>query len=828
MAVVDAHPSAEKLAAFTLGTLNDGAHLSIETHVATCAICQARAAVVPGDGLLELLRSAHARTGCHAADTSAEAALAPTPVPGARADLSVTLAHCSSPSTPTEVNVPPELECHERYRVSRCLGAGGMGAVFEAEHRVMQRTVALKVINRSFMVNATAVERFRREVRAAARLSHPNIVTTYDAEDAGDTQFLVMEYVEGVNLGRLVRERGPLPVIEACAAVRQAALGLQQAHERGMVHRDVKPANLIRCSDGTVKLLDFGLAALTAERGDGLTDDNIVMGTPDYMAPEQAEDPRRADIRADVYSLGCTLYHLLTGEVPYPAATGMQKILAHREQPLPRVRHHRPEVPPKLAGVLARMLAKKPNDRYQTPGEAAAALEPFTPGAVPSRPRRALWAIAAAALFAGIVLAGGVYRIQTDRGELVITSESDDVEVVIKQRDKVVRIIDTKTDKEITLTLRSGTYELELKGAHEGLKLDIDKATLTRGKQTLAKIERVARAAAAKKDSTAMAPGKDDLRLIHRADWRTDGVLLGDVAVGGRYFLATVRHVTDQPQGVRVWDGQTGKVLWDHKHGHSAKFSPDGELVYNLETEAYRAVHVKAYRSTSGELVRNVGRRPAYAHEFYISSGGEYAMLTTGWKQAKPLSVWQLSDGAVLREFGPFRGADFTPDGRHVWITAEGEQRRVYRLPGFEEVPLAAAPFAPFALVNLQPAGKYAIAAHTGDPLESHWLIDRDGAQLHRWLPRSYKKVLSHAHWINGQESLVSLDDGTLRLFDVVTHEERTCYRLPAGEKALRIDLAPDRDFVVATTDRGAVLMFRLPDRAATRAAAQVPAATKP
>src|SRR5262249_46045013 len=141
-----------------------------------------------------------------------------------------------------------ELAEHERYRVVRLLGAGGMGSVYEAEHRVMQRPVALKVINRAFTARPAVVERFRREVRAAARLTHPNIVTAYDAEKAGDTHFLVMEYVEGVSLARLVKERGPLPVAQACAYVRQAALGLQHAHERGLVHRDVKPDNLIRCA----------------------------------------------------------------------------------------------------------------------------------------------------------------------------------------------------------------------------------------------------------------------------------------------------------------------------------------------------------------------------------------------------------------------------------------------------------------------------------------------------------------------------------------------------------------------------------------------------
>ena len=221
---------------------------------------------------------------------------------------------------------------------------------------------------------------------------------------------------------------GPLPLAHACAYIRQAALGLQHAHERGMVHRDVKPDNLMLLShvgdegDRVVKVLDFGLAMLTAEPGGGLTDANVIMGTAAYMAPEQANDPRAADIRADVYSLGCTLYFLLTGAVPFPAATSLSQIIAHQEKPLPSIRAARPDVPVELARIWERMCAKKPHDRYATPGEVATALAPFAnPAPVKRRRQPLLIVLAPTALFAGIALAGGmVYRIQTDKGEVVI------------------------------------------------------------------------------------------------------------------------------------------------------------------------------------------------------------------------------------------------------------------------------------------------------------------------------------------------------------------------------------------------------------------------
>src|SRR5262249_37677120 len=235
------------------------------------------------------------------ADTFVDtAAQVQTPVPSAAVVLTDALAPFAFPrSVRPEVPdaLPPELARHERYRVVRFIGAGGMGAVYEAEHRVMQRLVALKVIKRAYMANAAALERFRREVRAAARLSHPNIVTTYDAEDAGETHFLVMEYVEGTDLGRLVQERGPLPVDRACEYVRQAALGLEYAFEQGMVHRDLKPHNLMLTPDGRVKILDFGLACFASEAASaaGVTGTGLVLGTVDYIAPEQADNAHQAD-----------------------------------------------------------------------------------------------------------------------------------------------------------------------------------------------------------------------------------------------------------------------------------------------------------------------------------------------------------------------------------------------------------------------------------------------------------------------------------------------------------------------------------------------------
>jgi serine/threonine protein kinase len=310
---------------------------------------------------------------------------------------------------PVAPGVPPDLADHPRYRVLALLGVGGMGAVYQAEHRFMHRLVALKVIRPELVHEPEMVQRFRREVWAAARLDHPNIVTAHDADQAGDTHFLVLEYVEGRNLDEILKERKRLDVAEACEFARQTAEGLQYAFERGMVHRDIKPHNLMVTKQGTIKILDFGLARFASElisaeaaheatpraaaadagcyddpsgtrpqvRG-GYTDPYICLGTADYVAPEEVLDARRADIRADIYSLGCTLYKFLAGEAPFAGGAQADKLRRHLYSMPRSLAEVRGDVPPALAEVVARMMAKHPEDRFATPAEVVAALSPFT------------------------------------------------------------------------------------------------------------------------------------------------------------------------------------------------------------------------------------------------------------------------------------------------------------------------------------------------------------------------------------------------------------------------------------------------------------------
>ena len=266
------------------------------------------------------------------------------------------------------------------YIVLDKIGQGGMGYVYKAQHRRMKRVVALKVLPSAVAKLPAAIKRFEREVEAAAKLSHPHIVTAYDADEADGIHFLVMEYVDGTDLANVVRRDGPLPVSQAIDYILQAAKGLEFAHRHQVIHRDIKPSNLVLDRDGVVKILDMGLARFEREveaatRSESLTESGQVMGTLDYMSPEQAQDTHRADARADIYSLGCTLFYLLIGRPVFGGDTLTQKILAHRDEPAPSLPSLRDGIPPELDAVFRRMVAKRPEDRQPSMREVVVELE---------------------------------------------------------------------------------------------------------------------------------------------------------------------------------------------------------------------------------------------------------------------------------------------------------------------------------------------------------------------------------------------------------------------------------------------------------------------
>jgi hypothetical protein len=359
------HPTDRTLSSFGLGKLDDGLAEAVNQHLERCPECRQRVAEMSADSFLARIRDVQ-RSTSHPVLSQSQPGETPR-------DKGVN----SSPAS----TLPPGLADHPEYEIKRELGRGGMGVVYLAHNTLMGRDEVLKVMSREIMERPGVLDRFLREIRAVAKLRHPNIVTAYHATRLGESIVFAMEHVEGLDLARLVKARGPIPVRHACNFVYQAALGLQHAHE-GLVHRDIKPGNLMLARKGdksTIKVLDFGLAKATREEkvDSALTHQGQALGTPDFIAPEQILDAQSADIRSDIYSLGGTLYYLLTGRPPFQANSLYDLYQAHVSQVASPLNLVRPEVPTELAALVAKMMAKDPARRFQTPGEVAESLMPF-------------------------------------------------------------------------------------------------------------------------------------------------------------------------------------------------------------------------------------------------------------------------------------------------------------------------------------------------------------------------------------------------------------------------------------------------------------------
>lgn len=508
------HPPKEQLVAFGLGKLNPEDGTEIESHLDACAECYETMLELQDDTFVALVKKSPPPAVSE--DTDADASIAepshtafqPTVL---ESDDGLTLSGEAA-------DLPRELQEHNRYRILDRIGHGGMGDVYKAEHMVMNRPVALKVIKPELVRHESAIKRFHREVQAAARLHHPNIVTAHDAEQAGNSHFLVMEFVDGVNLDEVLKDRGPLLVEEVCDAIRQTAIGLEHAHGLGMVHRDIKPHNLMLTEAGDVKILDFGLASFVSqaatEEGEPdedsaqtqipteevlhqLTQMGTMMGTPDYIAPEQAKDARKADIRADIYSLGCTFYTLLTGKPPFKGESVAEKLAAHAQKEPEPLSNFRDDVPEEVETILKKMMAKDPAERYQTPLEVSEAIQQASvgrqphemqPASVPAgsvdqqKPKSRIprWTIAVASLIATMI-AFAVYYIQTDYG--VVRIEVADESLKVELAGETI----TMKDAEKELTIRAGAQKLFVKQGD--LEFYTDDFQLGRGEELRFKVE---------------------------------------------------------------------------------------------------------------------------------------------------------------------------------------------------------------------------------------------------------------------------------------------------------------------------------------------------
>jgi serine/threonine protein kinase len=365
----DAHPSDAELEAFAQGRVSDRAVREILDHLDVCANCRQRAASLPEGSFADPGRASLVAN----AGKSSQAGSGPTSRPTPSGST------LQGPVAALPPDAPTELAALTSHEIMRELGRGGMGVVYLARNKLLDRLEVLKTINKATVGRQSAVDRFLQEMRSAARLSHANVATAYAAHQLGDSLVFAMEYVDGDDLAK-VRQRGPLQIEQACWYVSQAAEGLQHGHEQGLVHRDIKPGNLLLTKVGErVKIVDFGLAKARAESpGDReLTNTNQMMGTPGYTAPEQLSDAKSADIRADVYSLGSTLFSLLTGQPAFGGASAFEVMIEQNRGAVRSLREQRPDLPQALADVVNRMMARNPDHRYAEPIEVVRALAAF-------------------------------------------------------------------------------------------------------------------------------------------------------------------------------------------------------------------------------------------------------------------------------------------------------------------------------------------------------------------------------------------------------------------------------------------------------------------
>lgn len=349
------HPSKEVLQNFALGKLPEESIERISSHLESCETCNLFLDQNFDDTLSDRLNH-------HQSDSKEQ-------------DFILQ-------STQPEISFEQLREIFEsktKYSLEKTLGSGGMGTVYLAYHRVMDRKVAIKVVKQRILADPQAIKRFEIETRSAAQLSHPNIVAAYDADQVDGIHFLVMEFVDGESLAEILKRKGPLSVRRACNYIYQVAVGLRHAHSHSMIHRDIKPQNIMKAKNGRIKILDFGLARLQASEmpDQHLTQSGVMMGTANYVAPEQARDGRNADIRSDLYSLGCTLFTLLSGKVPFPKGTYMEKVLAHCTESFPSISKVRDDVPSNISQIISKLTAKKPDERYGNPKELIDDLEPI-------------------------------------------------------------------------------------------------------------------------------------------------------------------------------------------------------------------------------------------------------------------------------------------------------------------------------------------------------------------------------------------------------------------------------------------------------------------
>ena len=623
-----------------------------------------------------------------------------------------------------------------KFKLLERLGEGGMGAVFLCEHVNLRRRVALKVLPAPVAQNPGAVDRFYREGRAVATLDHPNIIKVYDIDFDGKLHYLVMEFAAGSTLQDIVKKKGPMDFVRAAHYIAQAALGLQHAHEGGLVHRDVKPGNILLDRDGTIKVLDLGLARFFNDQGDNLTrehDATAILGTADYLAPEQAINSHTVDVRADIYSLGMTFYYLLTGSAPFADGTLNQKLIWHQvRQPEP-IAGRRPDVPAELAAVLERMIAKDPAERFQTPAAVVEALAPWVQDAIEPPPADEMPELSLAALGSAPATSGPGSGAPATRRRATITAAglaALRASPGIRGGLPVDKTLSPSTDPNLGVTVpvapsdlldrrarepgvdwdnvffwgRISAYVLLVAGSAAGLAWW---AFRDRGVKVIEKTEDLD-----KPPVVINNPGQNP-------NWKPPFPAIPKLNLNTLGFIATLKGHTREVE--RVAFAPDGKlavscshdrvaILWDMATGqrrhtlsghsdvvHDVVFAPDGKRVL---TGSYDRT-LRLWDTTSGRQTALFKGHDAQVRAVAFSADGK--RILSGAGEVKPgqpsdctLRLWDIT-GKQLKRFDGHTNAvwsvAFSPDGRRVasgsydgsarvWDTGTGKELCRFETPG--------------------------------------------------------------------------------------------------------------------------------------------------
>jgi WD40 repeat protein len=641
-----------------------------------------------------------------------------------------------------------------------------MGIVFKAEHRLMERIVALKTIHKSLTQRHEAVERFRQEAKAAARLSHPNIVAAFDAEQAGELHFLVMEYIEGTNLDQRVRSEGPLPVALACEIIRQAALGLQHAHERGMVHRDLKPHNLLWTPTGQVKILDFGLARFCSEYNDNsLTAPGVVLGTPDFIAPEQALDARQADIRADIYSLGCTLYFLLAGRPPFPEGSALQKLMAHQQR-MPRpLTALRPDVPAELLRILDRLTAKHPGERYQTPADVAERLAPFAADNVPP-----------------LAAASSVLQRGAADSPTIPFNQGKSAENAARRRRALALIAGGALLSAVLFCtfFLSRNREAKEKGQNEEQPVSMAAEPLAEGE-----IRRL------------RSPARPCFRAVFAPDCRR-------ALVAGLDFNISICGLEKENDRGSA-DIEFGELVGHKARPMSFAFSGNGRRALSGGMDAT----VRLWDLDQKRLLRTFDKHASWVRG--VDFVGETSLAISGDNNGRVL-LWNTRDGQLIHEFRGHEAVVYSMmashSGRLAVSTSDDRTVRVWNLSLLSEAHCLRGHEDKTICAVLSGDDRFVVSGSADQTVRVWDLATARSQRILRGHPASINAVAISA---DNRQVLSADHSGVIRLWDLATGKDLSTYQFPVKQIIRAIAFCPDGRSFVSAGDDGIIRFWRLP-----------------